>query len=654
MKKLSPFLILSTVLFASPFEETLKGEREWLEEEVFVISASKVKDDIKKSTASIHVIDEEFIKNSAAGNIFDLLRTIPGINISQSNVYLERVEVRGVKTLFSDKVLILLDGHSLNADIRLGGGVSGYKNIPLSIIKRVEIIKGPASALYGENAFSALVNIITKKADEINGSEVYLKAGDNDTKEVSVLYGNKHGDLDITANISYKTTDGEKQYIPKDAIGNSGYTNPYTKSSFGYLNLFSKKGIYFKGNYNVIEDGPRYGFNNNINDEDYSKRSTFGLELGFEKDIRNDLYLNSKVYFDRHKAKNEWEQFPEGFPAPLYTDGIKSATGFKSQKLGFESLLSLKRDNYKIISGISAEKQKVKDTWAKANYDPLTFAPLGYTKYLNATELKTYNMAGVKRDFWALYSELLYDPRKDIRITAGARYDKFDDFGSVTNPRVGVAWQINRDNNLKFMYGEAFRSPPGVNNIDVDPEKVKSLELSLQNNALTDLNTRITLFQSKIDDIIILDPTGTYKNQGETKTTGVEFEFKYNLSRGSFFSGNYTYQDPKDDIIDKTIQDISNHMGYLALNYRMNRYFNLYMDTNYLGSQNRLLGDTRAKVKSSLISNISVLGKGIIKKDIDMSFKISNVFNKGTYDSALPFDYPVKGRNFTLGVTYSF
>ena len=223
------YIFLPTLLFANPFETTLQDEMQWLEEETFVVSASRVKENIKKTSASVNVIDEEMIEVSGIKNISELLNTVPGISVTQGNIFFNEIEVRGIKDFTSKQVLFMIDGHSIDALLLNGGAAPILDKISLDNIKRVEIVKGPASALYGANAFTALINIITKDAADINGVIVNSKIGSYNTKEINLLYGKQFDELSLVANINVKDTDGNKVYVKQDRANKSATNNPYLK-----------------------------------------------------------------------------------------------------------------------------------------------------------------------------------------------------------------------------------------------------------------------------------------------------------------------------------------------------------------------------------------------------------------------------------------
>ncbi len=662
-RKLIGLLFLPSIVLSNPFETTLQDEIQWLEEETFVVSASRVKENIKKTPASVTVIDSDMIEKMSAKNFLDLLNTVPGVNISQTYVYMDKIGVRGIQGDFSQKVLILLDGHSLNSDLLNGGALGAYENLPLELIKRIEIIKGPASALYGENAFSALINIITKNVEDIKGSEVALKAGKNNTKQINYLYGNRYENYNIIANFNFLDTDGDSVYLSRDSIGNSGYTDPTKENINAYLSIINNKnGLYFKGNYNSAEDGPNFGILNALNNEDLSKRKSYFTEIGLKKELTKELSLHSRIYYDYYEVKNRWEVYPEGFPLPVYTDGMLGYSYYDSQKYGIENLLTLKKENYKLVSGLSYESQSIKNPSQKMNWDPLTGAPLSSVQ--DFSDPGRNFISEETRKFWAVYSELLFDINTDIRMNLGARYDHYDDFGGVTNPRLGLTWKLNKNNNIKLMYGEAFRAPtfaelynknnPTIlGNTNLEPEKVKTFELTLENSSIDDLKSSITIFNSDIEDIITLK-NGQYANEGEARTQGIEAQIKYNLTRGSYLITNYTYQKTKNKQTDQELENVPTHMAYMGFNHRINKYFNLYTDIKYLSSQTRSNTDTRKKVDNSTVANLTLSAKNLIKKEMDIKLSIFNLFNEQSYDSGSVIDYPIAGRSYIVELSYKF
>ena len=660
MKLFIGMLCSSLVMWANPLESTLDNEREWLEEETFVVSASRVKESIKKTAASVSIIDEKMIEAMGANTLLDVLRTVPGLGVHQSQLFNQEIESRGVKTWFSEKVLLLLDGHSLNS-LRNGGATLQYDTLNLENVQRIEVIRGPASALYGENAFTALINIITKKAEDIDGTLASIKVGSYNTQTYNLLFGKKIDDISITTNLNYVTSDGYKAFVAQDAIGNSGYTNPSTEKTSLNLNVDSK-GFYFMGQYTDRKEGPRFGVSKVLTERTLFNYESYFLEAGYKSEISDTFSLHNRVYYDNSTPENKIEVFPKGFPAPFYSDGILAISSAKEEKKGIELLLTYQEESITLVSGMMYEKQSISNPFEIQNYHPITLAP-----FTGLTELSPAlrSIAEVDREVYAFYTELLYDINDDIRLTLGGRYDNFSDIGDTFNPRVGATWQANDNNNFKVMYGEAFRAPtfaelynqnnPAiVGNPNLNPETIKTFELSYTNSDIDNTEITVTYFQNDITDIIQIDSTGKHQNSGDIETKGLEAELKYNLGRGSYILANYTHQDPQNITTASEMSGVSKHKAYAAVNYRIDKIYNFYVDANYKSEQFRSLGDTRVEVANSIISNVTLLMKNIFVEDMKLRLSVYNMFDEQTYDSASPYDYPLAERSFMAELTYKF
>jgi outer membrane receptor for ferrienterochelin and colicin len=641
-------------LLANPFQSTLENEISWLKEETFVISASKVKENIDKTPASIYVITDKMINRMGANNILDVISTVPGIGITQSNISLKEIEVRGIKDWFSKQVLFMLDGHSLDANLINGGATRSFGKLGLDNISRIEIIKGPASALYGANAFTALINIITKSAEDIDGTIVKTKLASFNTKESNLLYGKKHNNLSLVLNINIQKSDGDRQFVQQDVNLKSGYTNPYLKTLQASIKL-NYKDFYLTTMFLKNEDGQYYGALGALNDETITKNDYFFTELKHDTKITTNLNITTRLYTDKYTFDNIYE---------LEENGKKMINGGTNQKNGLESFISYKLNNtYNIIIGAMYEKHKQYDDTTIQNFDPDSFTALGSMTNYSGTQ---YSFPNINRNMWAGYINNLYDISEDIRLTFGARYDNYDDFASNISSKAGISWQLNPNNIFKFMYGEGFRTPtfaelynsnaalPG--NPALISETVNSYETSLSTKVTQSLDTKLTFFNNDYSDLIVKS-ANIYINRGKTNTRGLEFETKYNLNRGSYFMTNYTYQETKDKLTDENLPNIPKHKANVFLNYRLTNNVHLFNHLHIKGKTKRVSADSRDSVSAFALLNSSIIVKNLYK-DLVVKASVNNLLNKRAYDPSkdglTQDDYQRSGRNVSLTLTYNF
>ncbi len=636
-------LSLPILLLGNEFETTLQNEINWLEEETFVVSASRIKEALNKTPASVTLIDSDMIEKMDAENLFDVLSTVPGIGITQSNIYIDEIESRGIKDWFSKQILFMIDGHALDANLINGGVTLSFSDIKLETIKQIEIIKGPASALYGANAFTGLVNIITKKASDINGVAFTGKYGSFDTKEANVLFGKQFDELSIMGDINAMDSNGYEVHVKKDAINNAGTTHPYKKQiqtnfKLGYKDLF------INTMFNHREDGPHFGATGAINNDTVTKNDYLFIETGLHADITHQLNINAKMYYDLSTFDNRWG-------LPQYN--LIQCNALKNRKTGIEALATYSvTDTFSTIFGGMYEKHQQFDIKTRNNnvdvsHTAESFAPI------------------VDREMEATYINTLYDPIPNVRITLGVRYDHYSDFGSNIAPRGGFSWQISKHHSLKAMYGEGFRAPTFaelysnhtvINGaIDLNPEKVKTYEITHEYD-YDRLHNKLTYFDNTFTDLIVQDDSNYY-NRGASSTRGVEIETKYDLYRGSYLLGNYTYLEAKDDKTDQELSDVASHRGNIMFNYRINRYLNSFTHLLFKGETKRATEDERQNVAAYGILNTTIQVKDYLK-NTEFKLLLNNLTDKQAYDPArdglIYDDYEIARRNFMLEVTYTF
>ena len=141
-----------------------------------VTSVSKKEQKLSQAAAAIFVITQEDIRRSGATNIPDLLRLVPGMNVSQINANTWAISVRGFNGQFSNKLLVLIDGRAVYTPL-LGGVNWDVQDVPLEDIERIEVVRGPGGTLWGANAVNGVINILTKNALDTKGGLVTVLGG---------------------------------------------------------------------------------------------------------------------------------------------------------------------------------------------------------------------------------------------------------------------------------------------------------------------------------------------------------------------------------------------------------------------------------------------------------------------------------------------
>ncbi|MCG2634101.1 MAG: TonB-dependent receptor [Gammaproteobacteria bacterium] len=165
---------------------------------VEIASVSRRTEALTDTAAAVTVLTAEQIRRSGAATIPDLLRTVPGVYVAQINASKWVISFRGFGTRFSRGVLILIDGRDIYRFVPDANYHAGL-DVPLSQIKRIEIIRGPGGTLWGDNATNGVINIITRDATEDRGGALEMLAGQNSPDSISVRQGGV-----VTNNLMYQ------------------------------------------------------------------------------------------------------------------------------------------------------------------------------------------------------------------------------------------------------------------------------------------------------------------------------------------------------------------------------------------------------------------------------------------------------------------
>ena len=160
----------------NPTPVAISEELELLKEEEMVSIATRHEQPLSEAPSNVYVITDEDIRHSGAVDLPTVLRRVPGLEVMQTTGAEFNVSARGDNQLLANKILVLVDGRSIYVDAQ---AIVFWKSIPVTLpeIKRIEVLKGPAAAVYGFNAFDGVINIITKPPEEMKGTTLQIGGG---------------------------------------------------------------------------------------------------------------------------------------------------------------------------------------------------------------------------------------------------------------------------------------------------------------------------------------------------------------------------------------------------------------------------------------------------------------------------------------------
>lgn len=676
--------------------EDISAEAIWFGFGEEVTIATRHETQVSKAPGIITVITGEEIKNMGYRTFAEILRTIPGFEILKAGDFGETSpSVRGLQG--ANRVRVMLNGHLVNNPLR-GEAFGNFDDFPVENIKRLEIIRGPGSAMYGENAFLSVINIITKDAKDIDG--VYLNSGygNFDTKEGNIVFGKTCGKVEISGMVHYRETDGfdgivrsDNQTIVDNNLSSLGI--PASSQAPGKvedrrreydLNL---KVVYtdftFQGWYSNKNRGPFIGPQYTLTDESDLESNYVFAEAGYKKTFQEKFTMKPRLYYDQFDNNSYIESLPEGTTLPLDTDGDGTPNTFETYTNGLigngkvtEKIVGTEIPfDYELFDGniltLGFEYRLINQTNVHylSNSNPLTFGALDSIQDLS--DSYPYLKEATRR-IWSVYLQDTWDVTDTLNLTIGARHDHYSDFGGATSPRSGITWAFMKNASLKLLYGEAFRAPDFVEmfttnqpairgNEDLDPETMRTYEAGLNYQFNKHVTSSINYFYNDINDLIVLrtlptvQNTSRYENFGDARVWGIETETRVDVTEGNYLFMNYTFQNPEDEA-GNDLPFVAKHKGNFGVNVHYWKYINTNLSTFVSGKRTREENDSRDDLPAYALLNLSVTGKRFFKT-MEVQGTVFNLLDKDYSDPgpvSIPEDLPRPGRTFFVGLSYQF
>jgi iron complex outermembrane receptor protein len=620
-----------------------------------VTIATKSDQTIGETPSVVSVITAEEIKNMGARELEDVLQTIPGFELQKKYAGYYGIGIRGVKSpRESSKLLILINGTPYN-QIFYGLSITGGSSFDINSIERIEVIRGPGSALYGRNAFSGVVNIITKNALTDNKSYIKATLGMFNTRSLSGYYAYKKNKFSASFSFDRLYTDGTNTKF-NDGYGDTVLWNIYHNNTLLNTNIGLGK-FSFSGMLNIQDEG---GTLNDI----YREALAGYYALTYIDKLNPKLIVKSKLYGHNTDNTEHIEQLKPDI-SPVYPLGIYFTPHFNEYLYGIENEVNYKISlNNDLLFGIQADVHGVKNVDLKSNISgfdslmtPIVIAGIGKN---NQVSYDSGWFENDKHNYYnlALYGQDIWYPIKKIGITIGFRYDIDSEIGGVFNPRMGLVIEPANKLYCKFLYGKAYRAPSPAEqyktfgfvrgNKDLRPEIINTFEFSLSYKTKHSIHT-INLFYNKLYDVIYspivtsINPT-KYYNIGKNNSRGLEYETKLVLGKElySYFNYSFTISENTDTIngIDTTYnhEDIAPHKINFGINYSFLKYFNFNLNAFYRSKIDKFtvyrsgipLGKVQNNIGDFIILNSTIRIVEPIKH-LQFSISLYNLLNTKYY-----------------------
>jgi iron complex outermembrane receptor protein len=513
-------------------DQALIPELQLIKEEETVSIASRYEQPISQAPANVYVITDEDIRHSGATDIPTILRRVPGLDVMQTTGADFNVSVRGDNQLLANKLLVMVDGRSIYVD---GAGNVYWKLLPVTLpeIKRIEVLKGPASSIYGFNAFDGVINIITKSPEEMKGTTLQFGGGGLGTISTAAIHAGKVGNFGYRLSAGH---DQNTQWRNHDALAfRSNKINvqtDYALSNEGTVHLAG--GLVDANRF----DGPLTEVTTQA-----GTPSQGYADIGYER--RNVI------------IRAWWMNFSDTTDArinPLLAPflGITDRDGGSIQK---------SRGN---TYNIDLQHTLVLGTSNRVTYG---------ANYRHNTFSSNIQASFIREDRLGLFVQNEWKPTKPLTVVAGFRYDLDTFINPTLSPRVTMLYQPADDHTFHASISIAYRPPtitetnleiqnrvsagpfttifPAVGSHNLSPERILSYQLGYQGWFLQHrLRARADLFFNHLSDLIAFraDQPGfaatvTAINAGVADIYGGEAGLEFLATKWLSGFANVSYQD---------------------------------------------------------------------------------------------------------------
>jgi outer membrane receptor for ferrienterochelin and colicins len=594
---------------------------------VQVYSASMYLQDDRKAPSSVTVVTADEIRKCGYRTLADILRNVRGFYVSYDRNY-SYVGVRGFSRPgdYNTRILLLLNGHRLTDNLYNSALIGTEFQLDVDLIDRVEIIRGPSSSLYGTNAFLAVVNVITRNGQKLQGLELAGEADGFGTYRGRATYGQQiHGIGVFLSGTGYDSAGAPRLFFPAydSPLTNNGYVlhadHDSSKSymgqlTFGHFTLESVASTREKqiptASFGTVFGDPR---SQTVDDRGY-------LDLKYERTLQKDTEFMLRIYVDRVSYHGVYVYEPDG------------GTGNQlNQDLGRGEWAGIKTKITKPLW------RKHKVTVGGTFLDDLRQDQSNYGS--NPYSLNLDDDRSSKE--WAILAQDEFSITHRLTLNAGVRHDQYYTFGGTTNPRLALIYSPLARTTFKLMYGRAFRAPNTYelyyqdgssqeSNPTLRPEKIATSELVWEQDLGARFRFTADGFDNHIADLINqqTDPANGFlffANVGKARGRGVELELAGRTLGGIEGRVSYSFQRSLDSVTETALTNSPQHLAKAEITLPLiHRRLFVGSDFQYMSSRGTLIG---SEVRPFEVVDLTVSSREFAG-GFQFSASVYNLFNR--------------------------
>lgn len=677
--------------------------------DISVSIASGTATSLSKSAAVTTVITAEQIASMGATDLHEILETVPGLHVNIQPVTNDySYSLRGIRNDTNAEVLLMMNGTRFSVPYQ-GTHMAGMI-VPVENIQRVEVIRGPGSAMYGADAFAGVINIVTKKAGDINGATVGARGGNDDTQSSWGQYGGQWQDWNVASSLQYShngidtdriiRADAQSQIdqalrgIAAPASLAPGPMQTQNERWNAHLDLQRKHWNLNFWAYNETDAGFRAGTagaldnKGTVNGNHYLADARYSTEDNLE-----NWELQAHASFLQTDVNANIYNFPPGAVLPInsngnitqlvtpltkwiaFPDGMRFIAGIQNVVPSFEFTSIYKGFTGHILRMNTGFRYEATNTHEARNYGPgvlnIVPMPLAAGGLRDVTGTPDTFLGNHDRNVGSVAIQDEWQFAKDWQLTTGLRYDHYSDFGSTWNPRAALVWDINPRFTTKLLYGQAFRAPSFlelyqkntplfVGNSSVRPETIATTELAFDYHPSKNLRTALNVYHYEIKDLLggefgsnstVLTEQNTPGQDGY----GSEFEWDWKFRPDWNLRGNYAWQFARNEASHIRVSKVPEHHVYNAVSWNFMPKWQIQTQVNWIGHRLSSPGDPRILEDYATV-DLTLNAKRLMGY-VDLTASVRNLFDsqgKEPATTSYPYNLPIATQTFYFETSVHF
>ena len=592
----------------------------------------------KNVIADVTIITSEEIERAGSSSLPELLQRQPGIEISNLGGA-GKVSTLSIRGTGSTHSIVLIDG------MRVGAATSGFsaiEHIPLSQIEKIEILRGPASSLYGQDAIGGVIQIFTKKG--MDGFKPYVGIGYGSYNTLNFQSGVRGGNNQTTYAINFSAinTDGFSAFVPNS----NKSANEANLDKDGYKNYSLSSSLNHKINQDYEIDF-QYYLSKGRNKFD-NRYADYSPGVDYKNETKQELYAVNlkgqinKVWQSSIKIGESTDKYldKQKYNSTISMDDPSLSDLYKTtqDQLSWQNNITLSKGSLTLLYDFLKQRIKTTDLYEK-------------TQRINNGFMVGYGLIEDKHNF-----------QTNLRKDFNSAYED-----AVTG-NIGYAYSINSKWTIASSYGTAFVSPSfnylyaladpyALGNPNLKPERSKNIEVSMRYKD-DNCSLNLTFFQNKINDFIIYTPPDDPGSRTSSQNLNKAEIKGLTISGDQFFGhlqikGSITAQSAKNEDTDKYLPRRATALGNLNLNYYIG-YWNVGIEETF---SDQRFDDKENTVKLSGYALTNIVADYKINDKLKLNLRLNNVFDKDyslAAEGTSGFKYQTPGRSLFTNLRYDF